>query len=229
MRPGASSGSASSPGSRSRRCSTTAMCMSSGISSTRRIPSWRRSSPRQRAYRVERARAMAQRLADLGKPIDVGRAAAAACRSSGLVGRPAGDCAGTGRGRACEHGGHRLRAADRRGLPAWVPRNGATPAEVIHTIARAGGVASLAHPGLTRHDELIAEWVEAGLPALEVYHSEHSAADVVRYRAMARAMRAGRERRLRLSRRRAQRPIDARHRDVCPSRIRGARSPSPHA
>ena len=67
-----------------------------------------------------------------------------------------------------------------------MPRRGATPTEVIRTIARAGGVASLAHPGLTRRDDCIAAWISEGLPAIEVHHSEHSTADVARYAAMAR-------------------------------------------
>ena len=67
-----------------------------------------------------------------------------------------------------------------------MPRRGAAPGEVIRTIARAGGVASLAHPGLIRRDELIESWVEEGLPAIEVHHSEHTAADVARYADMAR-------------------------------------------
>ena len=52
--------------------------------------------------------------------------------------------------------------------------------------ARAGGVASLAHPGLTRRDDLIPGWISEGLPAIEVHHSENSAADVSRYGAMPR-------------------------------------------
>jgi predicted metal-dependent phosphoesterase TrpH len=47
-------------------------------------------------------------------------------------------------------------------------------------------VASLAHPGLIGRDELIEGWVGDGLPAIEVHHSEHTAADVTRYLALAR-------------------------------------------
>jgi 3',5'-nucleoside bisphosphate phosphatase len=56
-------------------------------------------------------------------------------------------------------------------------------------IAKAGGVASLAHPGLAGRDEPIAGWIREGLPAIEVYHSEHSAADVARYARLARRFR----------------------------------------
>jgi predicted metal-dependent phosphoesterase TrpH len=36
------------------------------------------------------------------------------------------------------------------GRPAFVPRTGPTPLEVIQAIHGAGGVASFAHPGVTR-------------------------------------------------------------------------------
>jgi predicted metal-dependent phosphoesterase TrpH len=53
---------------------------------------------------------------------------------------------------------------------------------VIHG---AGGLASLAHPGLIRRDDLIPRLVTAGLDALEAFHSDHSPEDVIRYRKMA--------------------------------------------
>ena len=37
-----------------------------------------------------------------------------------------------------------------RGRPAFVPRSGATPDEVIAVIREAGGIASFAHPGVTK-------------------------------------------------------------------------------
>jgi predicted metal-dependent phosphoesterase TrpH len=71
------------------------------------------------------------------------------------------------------------------GCPAFVPRTGAPVAEVVATIARAGGLASLAHPGETKKDASIAGWVEAGLPAIEVWHTNHDDAAVARYAEMA--------------------------------------------
>lgn len=73
-----------------------------------------------------------------------------------------------------------------RGRPAFVPRSGASPEEVFRRIHEAGGVASLAHPGLLRHDEWIAEFVSAGLDAIEVYHSDHDALVTARYLSTAR-------------------------------------------
>ena len=71
------------------------------------------------------------------------------------------------------------------GCPAFVPRTGAPVAEVVATIARAGGIASLAHPGETKKDASIQAWVEAGLPAIEVWHTNHDDAAVARYAEMA--------------------------------------------
>ena len=49
----------------------------------------------------------------------------------------------------------------------------------------AGGLISLAHPGRTRIDDDIPAMVASGLDALEVYHSDHDAALVSHYHAMA--------------------------------------------
>jgi len=73
-----------------------------------------------------------------------------------------------------------------QGRPAFVPRAGATPEEAFAQIHRAGGVASLAHPGLLDHDEWIPEFAAAGVDAIEVYHSEHDEAMTTRYLSMAR-------------------------------------------
>ena len=75
------------------------------------------------------------------------------------------------------------------------------PAEVIETIHDAGGVASFAHPGVTKRDELIRPLVDQGLDAIEVYHSDHTPEDVVAYRGLADAARRARQRRIRFSRR----------------------------
>ena len=63
-----------------------------------------------------------------------------------------------------------------RDQPAFVPRSGPSPETVIETIHRAGGLASLAHPGRTRIDRRIPALRDAGLDALEAYHSDHDAA-----------------------------------------------------
>jgi hypothetical protein len=54
--------------------------------------------------------------------------------------------------------------------PAFVPKFKQTPYEAIALIRKAGGIAVLAHPMLTKVDELISSFVEAGLGGLEVYY-----------------------------------------------------------
>jgi 3',5'-nucleoside bisphosphate phosphatase len=68
-----------------------------------------------------------------------------------------------------------------------VPRQGASPEEVIAIIRRAGGIASLAHPVLVRNDAMIPRLAAAGLTALEVCHAEHDAALERHYRQLAAA------------------------------------------
>ena len=72
-----------------------------------------------------------------------------------------------------------------RSKPAFVPRLGASPEEVIGRIHDAGGVASLAHPVLVAQDEWITTLVPAGLDALEAYHSKHDGPTTARYLALA--------------------------------------------
>ena len=71
------------------------------------------------------------------------------------------------------------------GRPGYVPRIGASPADVVSMIRSAGGLASLAHPGATGRDDLIGPLVDAGLDAIECFHSDHSAAETSRYLALA--------------------------------------------
>ena len=140
----------------------------------------------QRAARVDRVRAIAERLAELGKPIDVDTVLRPLRdRPDWAVGRPAIAQALVAAGHASTPSAA-FQNLIGDGCPGWVPRRGATPGEVVRTIASAGGIASLAHPGLIGRDDLIAGWVGEGLPAIEVLHSEHSAADAERYTAMAR-------------------------------------------
>ena len=49
----------------------------------------------------------------------------------------------------------------------------------------AGGIASIAHPGLLRHDQWLPALVEAGLDAIEAYHTDHDEPTTARYLAMA--------------------------------------------
>jgi predicted metal-dependent phosphoesterase TrpH len=76
-----------------------------------------------------------------------------------------------------------------QGCPAFVERVGPSPEDVIGTLHRAGGIVSLAHPGRTKMDGRIAALRDAGLDAIEAYHSDHDAATTHRYLALARGPR----------------------------------------
>jgi hypothetical protein len=139
---------------------------------------------RQRADRRRRLDEIVARLAALGAPI-----------VRPLPGESGDDASAVGRplvARALVEAGHAASIADAFdrflgvGRPAFVPRRGPAPAEVIARIAAAGGLASLAHPGKTGRDDLIAAMVDAGLAAVEVHHPDHTAADRARYSQIAR-------------------------------------------
>jgi predicted metal-dependent phosphoesterase TrpH len=74
------------------------------------------------------------------------------------------------------------------GRPAFVPREGASTADVLERIHDAGGIASIAHPGLLRHDAWMPELAAAGLDALEAYHPKHDRRATARYCEMAREL-----------------------------------------
>jgi hypothetical protein len=67
------------------------------------------------------------------------------------------------------------------GRPAYVRRKLLSLRDAIDLIREAGGVAVVAHPGLTRRDELIEYLVRLGVRGLEVYHPKHDFVDVSRY------------------------------------------------
>ena len=138
---------------------------------------------RQRSDRMRRAVEMADRLAEMGKPID---------RDKLLTPRPGGRSFGRPMlARALVKAGHVIDARQAfdqligEGKPAFVPRTGPDPAEVIAIVFKAGGIASLAHPGLLRRDDWIPPLAEAGLDALEAYHTDHGPDDTARYLALA--------------------------------------------
>ena len=132
----------------------------------------------QRAERVARVHRIAERLTELGMPIDP--AEVFAIVREGSPGRP-----------------HVARVMVKRGYvksvreafdkylksggPANVPRRRLAPVEAVRVIRRAGGVPVLAHPGLADRDELIPELVAAGLMGIEVYYAEHSAGQTIDY------------------------------------------------
>jgi predicted metal-dependent phosphoesterase TrpH len=134
---------------------------------------------RQRSDRMRRATAMADRLAEMGKPID---------RDKLLTPRPGGRSFGRPMlARALVKAGHVIDARQAfdqligEGKPAFVPRTGPDPADVISIVLKAGGIVSLAHPGLLKRDDLIPGMVDSGLAAIEAFHSDHDSAATRHY------------------------------------------------
>lgn len=140
---------------------------------------------RQRDDRLRRVRLIGERLAALGAPIDIHPILADAARGRS-VGRPqiATALAAAGHVRTRDEAFERFLQF---GGPAFIPRDGAPPEQVVAIVHAAGGVASLAHPGVTRRDHLIPSLATAGLDAIEVRHADHDEATEARYRAEARA------------------------------------------
>ena len=129
---------------------------------------------RQRATRVNRVREIGARLASLGMPVDVESVlVGAAARPGSSVGRPL-------VARELLRAGHVTSIQEAfdlwlaTGRPAFMSRTGPSPAAVVDAIHDAGGIASFAHPGATRRDELIAPLIDRGLDAIEVYHTDHT-------------------------------------------------------
>jgi predicted metal-dependent phosphoesterase TrpH len=139
----------------------------------------------QRRRRVDRVRQIVDRLGDHGIALDADEILRPALNDrSRSVGRP-------WVARALVAAGHVTdsnEAFDRwleRGRPAFVPRTGGAPAETFERIHEAGGIASLAHPGLVGHDEWLPLFAGDGLDALEAYHPDHDASATSHYVALA--------------------------------------------
>lgn len=139
---------------------------------------------RQQDDRVRRVTAMVDRLAALGCPIDADPVLADARRGRS-VGRPqiALALVAAGHVRTRDEAFTRYLEPDR---PAYVPRAGTPPEHVVHVVHQAGGIASLAHPGVSRRDHLIPALVEAGLDAVEARHTDHDGIVEAHYRSLAR-------------------------------------------
>jgi hypothetical protein len=138
-----------------------------------------------RQQRIDRVREMVDRLARLGMTLDGDAILAPVLEDPRKsIGRPF-------IARALVASGHASDVADAfdrwltPGRPAFVPRAGAPPAQVIARIHDAGGVASLAHPGLVGRDDWIPDLAASGLDAVEAYHSKHDDAATARYLALA--------------------------------------------
>jgi len=139
---------------------------------------------RQRADRVRRVEEIAARLSSLGYPIDARGLLEDGIHRGRSIGRPhiADALIAAGHVRTRDEAFARFLE---NGRPAYVPRCGDSAADVIAILHTAGGLASLAHPGLTRRDDLIPSLAAAGLAALEARHGDHDPETEARYRALA--------------------------------------------
>jgi predicted metal-dependent phosphoesterase TrpH len=138
----------------------------------------------QRAERVARVHRIADRLAELGLPIDPEEVFALV--KEGSPGRPHVAQVMVRRGYVKS-----VREAFDRYLhangPANVPRKRLTPVDAVAVIRRAHGVPVLAHPGLAGKDDMIPELIRAGLAGIEAYYAEHSAGQTAAYLELCRA------------------------------------------
>lgn len=138
----------------------------------------------QRADRRRRVEEILERLAGMGMPVESNLGAEAAETAGRALGRPI-------VARALVEAGHARDIGDAfdkflaHGRPAFVARRGASPADVIAVLSRAGGLASFAHPGKLGLDGLIVELAAAGLAAIEAFHPDHTAKDVAKYQRLA--------------------------------------------
>jgi predicted metal-dependent phosphoesterase TrpH len=138
----------------------------------------------QRADRLRRVRTMGELLGRLGCRVDVEALLAAQGAGERSIGRPAlaDALVAAGHARDRDDAFGRLLGA---GCPAFVPRTGLSAADVVATIHEAGGLASLAHPGITRMDHLVPPLAAGGLDALEARHSDHPPETEAHYRSLA--------------------------------------------
>ncbi|MBI4329016.1 MAG: PHP domain-containing protein [Chloroflexi bacterium] len=128
-----------------------------------------RTLARFRDDRIARARAMLERLARLGMPVEWARVTAIAGEAA--LGRPHVAHAMVEKGYVAT-----VREAFDRflgyGRPAYVEREKFAPPEAISLIQRVHGLAVLAHPMFVPHlDRLLPALAEAGLEGMETYYA----------------------------------------------------------
>lgn len=141
-----------------------------------------------RQARIARVEAIGAQLASLGVAVDLTALLRQATLESGRsVGRPQ-------VAQALVDAGHVVdiqEAFDRwlaNGRPGCVSREGPTTETVIEVIHKAGGVASLAHPGKLGLSGRIPALAAVGLDAIEAFHPDHNASLVDQYVDIAREL-----------------------------------------
>lgn len=134
-----------------------------------------------RAGRIDRARAMVARLAELG--VSISYDAVLAHAAGGAVGRPHVARAMLDAGVVTD-----FREAFDRYLgaarPAFIPKKKLSVHDAVELIHAAGGLAVWAHPGTHAADPLLSAVTAAGLDGLEVLHPSHGPETVSRLTAL---------------------------------------------
>jgi len=137
--------------------------------------------------RVWRARAMVDRLAELG--VDISWDQLAAIAGPAVIGRPHIARAMVASGVIAEPGEAFTADWIADGGRAYVSRYALPPVRAIQLVRAAGGATVLAHPRAGREwacpDEEIAGLAAVGLAGVEVFHPDHSTAERTRLRALA--------------------------------------------
>ncbi len=133
--------------------------------------------------RVERMRQMVASLTALGFPVTPEEVFARA--THGSVGRPHLAAVMVERGyvRSVSEAFDLYLSS---GGKAYVARPRVPAAAAMEKIREAGGIPTLAHPVVYKRDSVIPVLVGEGLGGIEVYHPDHTQADVARYEALSR-------------------------------------------
>jgi 3',5'-nucleoside bisphosphate phosphatase len=69
--------------------------------------------------------------------------------------------------------------------PCYVSSFRYTSKEVIDVIRRSGGIAVIAHPGVSRIDEMLPDLIKEGVGGIEAFHAEHSNKAAMAYESLA--------------------------------------------
>jgi len=124
-----------------------------------------------RAARVERAVAIVRMLQGAG--YDITPEAVMALSDGGAVGR-------THIARTLVSQGHAENVSDAferlvgRGKPFYRPKSHLNPQKAIQLIREAGGIAVMAHPGVSGTEDLVSALAALGLQGVEAHHVDHN-------------------------------------------------------
>lgn len=131
-----------------------------------------------RAARLRRAHSMVEALSEAGYSVSIDDVLELS--AGGAVGR-------SHVARALVNRGHVDTVADAfqhligRGRPFYVAKDVRTPAEAIACIRDTGGIAVVAHPGISDVDDLLGSMIDSGLNGIEAYHADHTPAQRSHY------------------------------------------------